>query len=101
MVTLFLDSTKTEGTRNMSNPKFETLPPSDAHYELNYPLAGIVLVILKNPKGLNSISSLGNWAFDALWQWFDNEPALVCAVVTGAGRAFCAGADLKEWNRTN
>lgn len=31
----------------------------------------------------------------AVWAWFDNEPSLRVAVVTGAGKAFCSGADLK------
>lgn len=31
----------------------------------------------------------------------DNEPSITCAVITGSGRAFCAGADLKEWNTQN
>lgn len=38
------------------------------------------------------------WELHALFEWYDNEPCLRVAVVTGRGRAFCAGADLKEWN---
>merc|ERR1712225_208557 len=28
-------------------------------------------------------------------------PSLLCGIMTGTGRAFCAGADLKEWNKSN
>jgi enoyl-CoA hydratase/carnithine racemase len=59
------------------------------------------LITLNKPSRLNCLSTLENWALDALFQWFDNEPALRCAVITGSGRAFCAGADLKEWDQTN
>lgn len=38
---------------------------------------------------------------DKLWSWYDAEPSLRCAVITGTGRAFCAGADLKEWHEKN
>jgi enoyl-CoA hydratase/carnithine racemase len=31
----------------------------------------------------------------------DAEPSLRCGIVTGNGRAFCAGADLKEWDAQN
>lgn len=37
----------------------------------------------------------------ALYDWFDNEPSLRVAVVTGQGRAWSAGADLKEWNQSH
>jgi len=30
--------------------------------------------------------------------WFDRESDLWVCIVTGAGRAFCAGVDLKAWN---
>jgi len=40
-------------------------------------------------------------ALHSLFEWYDNEPTLRCCIITGSGRAFCAGADLKEWNENN
>lgn len=38
-----------------------------------------------------------SWDLDALWRWFDNEPSLRVAVITGVGdKAFCGGSDLLE-----
>lgn len=38
---------------------------------------------------------------EALFTWYDNEPSLRCAVITGEGtKAFCAGSDLIEIEHT-
>ncbi|KKK17791.1 enoyl-CoA hydratase/isomerase family protein [Aspergillus rambellii] len=36
-----------------------------------------------------------------LWEWFDTEPSLQVAIITGTGESFSSGADLKEWNQLN
>ncbi|GAB7339724.1 hypothetical protein MBLNU457_6290t3 [Dothideomycetes sp. NU457] len=79
----------------------KTQPPATKYLVLTYPTPEILLVRLNRPKSLNCISSEGNAELAELWQWFDSEPSLCVAIITGTGRAFCAGADLKEWNDSN
>ena len=45
---------------------------------------------------MNSLPYTSHWEADALLQWFDREPSLRVAVITGTGKAFCAGQDLIE-----
>ena len=45
---------------------------------------------------MNSLPYASHWEADALLQWFDREPSLRVAVITGEGKAFCAGQDLIE-----
>lgn len=48
---------------------------------------------------MNSIPYAAHWEAAALLDWYDAEPSLRCAIVTGAGdRSFCAGQDLIEQN---
>ncbi|KAI5250692.1 Dak phosphatase [Aureobasidium subglaciale] len=68
---------------------------------LSFPTPEILLVTLNRPKQLNCISAEGNEELDNVWQWLDAEPKLCVGILTGTGRAFCAGADLKEWNQAN
>lgn len=58
------------------------------------------MVRMDRPKDLNAMSTTGQWEMDSVWKWFDQEPRLSVAIITGTGRAFSAGADLKEWNNS-
>lgn len=61
---------------------------------------GVVAVTLNRPERLNA---LGNPLLQELaeaWLRFRDDEDAKVAVLTGAGRAFCAGRDLKEWAGT-
>ncbi|KOS20362.1 Carnitinyl-CoA dehydratase [Escovopsis weberi] len=83
----------------MSKANFTTPPPAVTDVLITFPFPGILLVTLNRPKQLNSIPQDLHSRLHALWSWYDAEPSLRCAVLTGAGRAFCAGADLRDWNQ--
>ena len=53
---------------------------------------------MDRPESLNAMSTTGQWEMHSVWLWLDAEPNLSVAVITGTGRAFSAGADLKEWS---
>jgi len=51
---------------------------------------------LSRPERLNAIGLAMMREIRAAAHWFDGKPAVRVVVVSGAGRAFCAGADLKD-----
>ena len=77
---------------------FTTAPPDVPDVVVTSPAPHVLLVTLNRPQQLNALRREMHYRLDKLWTWFDAEPALRCAVITGKGRAFCAGADLKEWH---
>ncbi|KLJ07452.1 transcriptional adapter 2-alpha, partial [Blastomyces silverae] len=79
----------------MTLPKFTNPPPPTQHCLLSFPIPEILLVTLNRPKSLNCVNSQGNAELHAVWEWMDAEPLLRVGIITGKGRAFCAGADLK------
>jgi len=85
----------------MSPPSFSTPPPQLEHALISFPNPRILLVTLNRPKSLNCINSKGHHELHAIFEWLDAEPSLRIGIVTGTGRAFCAGADLKEWDGHN
>lgn len=74
-------------------------PPSSKFYQLSFPKPGVILVTINREKQRNSLPAEAHWDGHSLFTWFDEEPTLLVAVVTGAGqKAFCAGQDLVEQN---
>ena len=54
---------------------------------------------MSREKDLNCTSAAAVLEMTAAFRWFDAEPSLTVAILTGAGKkAFSTGADLKEWN---
>jgi enoyl-CoA hydratase/carnithine racemase len=57
---------------------------------------GVKLVTLSRPAAANSLSTAMGQELLALWTGLKDDAAVRVVVLTGAGRFFCAGADLKE-----
>ncbi|MFG2471465.1 crotonase/enoyl-CoA hydratase family protein [Streptomyces canus] len=56
----------------------------------------IALITLNRPQALNAVTAELSAALGAALEEFATDPDLRVCVLTGAGRAFCAGMDLKE-----
>ena len=74
----------------MSTPTFETL-----NFEVR---DGIARLELNRPAGLNSIDELMFREFRAAATWCDDNPRVRVVLLSGAGKAFCSGADLKVFH---
>ncbi|KAK4692221.1 hypothetical protein P7C71_g4937, partial [Lecanoromycetidae sp. Uapishka_2] len=85
----------------MTQPGFQTTPPPCSTAKLSFPNPHTLLVTLSRPQSLNCINSQGHHDLHNIFTWLDNEPSLRIGIITGEGRAFCAGADLKEANQIN
>jgi len=74
-----------------------TTPPSSESFILSYPARYVLLVTINREGAMNSLPSYAHWEAEAIFSWFDKEPSLRVAIITGAGtKAFCAGQDLIE-----
>lgn len=72
------------------------LPFKPKYCEVEEVLGGhAFLVRLNRPKNLNSLHINCHIELDKVWNYFDENPDLWVGVLTGNGRAFCAGNDLK------
>ena len=72
-------------------------PPPTISFLLDVISPHILLVTINRPQSMNCIPTQAHWEADAIFAWFDNEPSLRVAIITGAGpKAFCAGQDLVE-----
>lgn len=56
----------------------------------------VLIVTLARPDVLNSLNAAACFELDRVWDDFAADPELWIAIVTGEGRAFCAGHDLSD-----
>lgn len=57
----------------------------------------VATITLDRPDAFNALNlALGRELFDAVLE-VDEDPEVRCVVVTGAGKAFCAGGDVKDF----
>mmetsp|Transcript_14127 Transcript_14127/g.17123 ORF Transcript_14127/g.17123 Transcript_14127/m.17123 type:complete len:291 (-) Transcript_14127:246-1118(-) len=60
---------------------------------------GIATLTLNRPKALNALNFAVMADVITALKRFDDDPEVRCIVMTGAGRAFAAGADIKEMEK--
>ena len=72
-----------------------------AFAEIRYEVSeGVCTVTLDRPEKLNAVTSAMLVELRAAFDLADADDAVRAVIVTGAGRAFCAGADLSAGGRT-
>ena len=69
--------------------------PTTFHPDLRVELDGVIgRLVLDRPDQLNPLSAELLLAIEAACRWFDLQDGLKVVVLSGEGRAFCAGADV-------
>ncbi|MGO9935723.1 MAG: enoyl-CoA hydratase [Steroidobacteraceae bacterium] len=56
---------------------------------------GVLTLTLNRPEARNAMSAAMNQALAQQLAWAELEPAVKCVVLTGAGKGFCSGGDVK------
>jgi len=78
-------------------PPGSKVPQHAQHLIVSFPIPHVLLLTFNRPKALNAMNTPLRLDVERVMDWFDNEKELWVAIVTGNGRAFCAGADLKSY----
>lgn len=64
--------------------------------EYTFPVEGVALIRMNRPERLNAMGQQMLGELAEAWNDFQNHASLRVAILTGTGRAFCVGEDLKE-----
>jgi enoyl-CoA hydratase len=65
------------------------------HLLLDHRDNGVLLITINRPDRLNAADAVLHHDLGAVWRDVGEDPEVRVAVITGAGRAFCAGGDMK------
>lgn len=76
-----------------------TTPPPivSSHLLIKFPIPKVLHLQLNRPAQMNSMTDDLEADISKTLAWFEMEPSLWVLVLSGSGRAFCAGQDLKQW----
>ena len=58
---------------------------------------GVGILTMNRPEARNAMSGEMNAAMQEMLAQFEADTEIRCVVLTGAGKGFCAGEMLKEW----
>ncbi|KAF8738035.1 hypothetical protein RHS02_05979, partial [Rhizoctonia solani] len=88
-------------TKSQKAPKFLTTPPPShgPHLVISYPAKNVLQLTLNRPRSLNAMTDDLRADIARVMDWFERESSLWVVIITGNGRAFCAGQDLKNWKK--
>lgn len=56
---------------------------------------GVAVVTMNDPDKLNAVGPHNHWQLEDIWLHLGRDERIKVIVLTGAGRAFCAGGDVK------
>jgi 2-(1,2-epoxy-1,2-dihydrophenyl)acetyl-CoA isomerase len=77
------------------------LPPTGTPDLLSSLDEGVLTLTLNRPAARNAMSEGMNKALAEQLAWAELEPGVKCVVLTGAGKGFCAGGDVKGMAERN
>lgn len=63
--------------------------------------SGVATITLNRPEKRNALSDILTPALRETLLIVDKDPTIRCVVLTGAGRAFCAGGDISDMNASS
>src|SRR5258706_2516785 len=86
--------------RHARKAQEETMPAPTFETLLYAVEDGIATVTLNRPEKLNAFNTQMMRDMIAMFDETDRDDAVRCVIVTGSGRAFCAGADLSAGAQT-
>ena len=85
--------------RRLDSPMAESETSDNAAAVLTERRDRVLLITLNRPDALNAINGALSAGLVAAVEDLDNDPGLTAGVLTGAGRGFCSGMDLKAFAR--
>lgn len=60
------------------------------------PAPQVLRITLNRPEKRNALTSAMHAQIEEVWSVIDRDPSVRCTILTGAGRAFCAGGDVED-----